>query len=97
MADPKQNSIKLVQALDSAAAPELADSLRALCGSALEIDASQVRSVGAQSLQVLLSAAVFWREEGVPLSIVSPSVDFEEALRLLGLSLEQFTAGGASA
>lgn len=91
------HAVTLEPALDAAAAPDLADRLRALRGRALELDASQVKSVGAQSVQVLLSAAVSWKAEGKDFRVISPSADFEEALRLLGLTVDTLTAGGASA
>lgn len=81
-------TVDLPPHLDLTAATPLAEQLLALRGEAVVIDASAVERVGAQCLQVLLSAVVTWKADMNPLEITKPSEGFEEGLRLLGLSLE---------
>jgi chemotaxis protein CheX len=85
--------LALPATLSSAAAPELLERLLALRGSPLELQAGEVRKLGGQCAQVLMSAALTWRTDGCALRIVEPSDEFGEALRLLGLSLDSVTAG----
>ena len=90
--DPPPKQMTLPDALGSAAARPLAEQLIALRGAPLTVCAGSVRKMGAQCVQVLLSAAVTWRADGFSLGIENPSPEFEEALRLLGLSVETVTA-----
>ena len=54
----------LPDCLDASAAAAVKDMLLARRGNALVVDASQVRRVGAQSLQVLIAAARTWQADG---------------------------------
>jgi chemotaxis protein CheX len=85
--------LQLPDSLGSAAAEALLASLLAARGQPLSLDASRVRRVGAQCAQVLLSAAATWRADGAALRIEDPSSEFQEALRLLGLTVGAVSAG----
>lgn len=76
--------IILPEVLDLRAARPLSDQLKALSGAYVEIDASQVRRLGGQCLQVLLSAQSTWEANGGSLRFVDPSPEFLEALTLMG-------------
>ena len=78
--------------LDIRAAAPLAAELSGARGADLALDASQVERVGAQCLQVLLSAAATWCADGRELTIAQPSAAFAEAIRVAGLDLSRFTA-----
>jgi chemotaxis protein CheX len=97
-ADPSAVArIDLPASLDAAAAPALLETLLARRGAALEIDAEPVNRLGAQCLQILLSAAATWRADGVRLAVSAPSAEFSRALQLLGLSLDNLAAGEGAA
>jgi chemotaxis protein CheX len=93
MADNTMKRLSLAESLGPAEATELADKLRTLRGAALEIEAHSVRRLGGLCVQVLLSAAATWRQDGLPLRLVEASPEFEESLRLLGLSADALSAG----
>ena len=85
--DPSTYKVTLAPILDLRAAVPLADALKAHRGHDVEIDASEVARVGAQCVQVLLSALKTWREEARRLEIVASSDVFEEGVKLLGVEL----------
>jgi chemotaxis protein CheX len=76
--------LALAPNLDLAAARPLRDALIARRGAALEIDASDVRRLGAPCLQVLVAARQDWDDAGVTLRFTARSPEFDEALRLMG-------------
>jgi chemotaxis protein CheX len=77
-------ALKLGETLDILAVASLKSDLIALRGRDLTIDASDVRRVGGQCLQVLLSATATWAADGHALTLSSPSSDFVEGVTLLG-------------
>ncbi len=85
-ADPTPQRVTLPAVLDLRAAAPLAAELKALQGADVEIDGSEVRRLGGQCLQVLLSAHASWEAMGGSLRFVNLSPEFEEALSLLGAS-----------
>jgi len=92
MAAAKSNSptaLQLRSVLDLNAAGPLAGELLALRGRDLEVDASAVERLGAQCLQVLLSARGTWDADGAAFAIVSASDEFTATLALLGAPLDQ--------
>lgn len=90
--------VRLGQVLDLNAAGPLASELLALRGRNLEVDASAVERVGAQCLQVLLSARATWDADGAAFALVSPSDEFASTLALLGAPIDQhFNSGELSA
>jgi chemotaxis protein CheX len=78
------SALKLSETLDLCAASSLTEALRAARGQDLELDASDVRRVGGQCLQVLLSATAAWAADGKALSVSNPSSEFIEGVTLLG-------------
>lgn len=76
--------VLLPETLDMRAAAPLAAELLERRGQDLEVDASNVRRLGGQCLQVLLAAHACWKAEALGFQIVSPSSDFSEGLALLG-------------
>jgi chemotaxis protein CheX len=78
------SSYVLPEILDLRAAGPLASELTHRRGAAIALDASKVRRLGGQCLQVLLSAHVSWSKDRAPFSIVNSSKDFTDSLVLLG-------------
>ena len=78
--------LALNEMLDMTAAGDLARKLLTLRGLPVAIDASGVRHIGAQCGQVLLSAARTWDADAQAFSLLNPSAEFAEGLRLLGLT-----------
>jgi chemotaxis protein CheX len=76
--------LRLPRILDMAAAGPLSLELIALRGSAVMLDGSDVESLGGLCLQVMLSAALRWEEDGIPFRIVRASAALQEACRMLG-------------
>jgi chemotaxis protein CheX len=81
--------VRLAQVLDLNAAQPLANELVALCGRDVEVDASGVERLGAQCLQILLSARATWESDGATFALVTPSSEFNATVALLGASFEQ--------
>lgn len=84
--------VTLPTELDIKAASPLANQLLALRGRDVLLNASQIERVGAQCLQVLLSAASTWRSDGSSLTISEPSPAFTDAIEIAGLELSNFTS-----
>ena len=78
--------ISLPAVLDLNAASPLRASLLEHRGEPLCIDASQVSRLGGLCLQVLLSAARTWADDGRNFEITPRSAAFDEALTLFGAS-----------
>lgn len=74
----------LPETLDLPAAVPLATDLLARRGADISIDASVAQRMGAQCLQVLLSARATWAEDGHAFRITGASAEFAEASALLG-------------
>lgn len=79
-------SVQLGEVLDLNAAAPLAAELLAGRGADLEVDASRTRRLGAQAVQVLLSARRTWHEDGARLAVVNASAAFRDGLKLLGIA-----------
>ena len=79
-------ALMLPEVLDLRAAAPLAAELMARRGLDTELNASCVRKLGGQCLQVLLSAHACWQAEGVRFRVVAPSSDFIDGVALLGAS-----------
>ena len=73
------------------------DWLRRLAGerrvSPLTLDASATRRIGAQGLQVLLSAARSWRVDGLPLALINLGDEALGQMRAMGIDPDQEFAG----
>jgi chemotaxis protein CheX len=81
--------VRLGPNLDLNAAAPLAGEFMRLRGKDLQVDASGVERMGAQCLQVLLSARATWETDQAAFSVVSPSADFAAVLALLGAPIDQ--------
>ncbi|MCR5877629.1 STAS domain-containing protein [Phenylobacterium sp. J367] len=77
-------SLELAPVLDLKAATPLAQALLALRGRDVTVNAAAVERLGAQCLQVLLSARNTWTEDGAQFAVTEPSETFVETLALLG-------------
>jgi chemotaxis protein CheX len=79
-------TLALVDTLDVNAAGPLTHALLEMRGQSITLDASQVRRIGGQCLQVLLSAQATWAVDGQAFEITTPSSDFTDGLAQLGAS-----------
>ncbi len=77
--------LRLPVSLDLPAARPLAAALLERRGKPITIDASAVGQIGAQCVQVLLSAKRTWQVDGVSLSIVNCAARMIEDLKLIGI------------
>ena len=75
--------------LDPGAAQPLLESLLALRGSPLVINATEVDHATTLCMQVLLASAAAWKADGFAFRIADASAQFVEAAGLLGLSHQQ--------
>jgi len=78
--------ITLGDSLDMTAAGPLHKTLLAQRGRPVTLDASQVRRIGGQCLQVLLSAQATWAADAADFQIADPSPEFADGLALMGAS-----------
>lgn len=77
-------SLALADTLDVNAAGPLTHALLEMRGHAIALDASSVRRIGGQCLQVLISAQNTWAADGQAFEILDPSSDFLDGIALLG-------------
>lgn len=75
--------------LDLLAAPPLHQALLARRGADLQLDATAVRHLGMLCLQVLLSAAIEWRQSRQRLTFWGRSAAFDEALATFAVPLSE--------
>jgi chemotaxis protein CheX len=90
------HSVTLGDALDMTAAGPLTKELLAVRGKPVSLDASGVRRLGGQCLQVLLSAQTTWAADGQAFEIVEPSPEFSDGLALMGATQLCPTEGATS-
>lgn len=90
MAKAAGATITLPTELDIKAAAPLAATLVAARGGDVTLDVSHVERVGAQCLQVLLSAAATWSADSAELTLAAPSPAFLDAASIAGLDLSRF-------
>ena len=81
---PGPASLILGESLDLTGAAPLKAQLLAARGTPLSLDASRVRRLGAQCLQVLLAARASWSGDGLEWRVTDPSPEFADAARLMG-------------
>jgi chemotaxis protein CheX len=88
MASGMTGSVRLVLEpnLDIKAASPLARQLLAVRGQDVTIDASEVKKLGAQCLQVLLSAFTTWHADIAHIDVENESDAFVQGLAILGIS-----------
>lgn len=72
--------------LQAAAIGQCLDDLKRLRGQPLTLDAKGVQFIGAQGIQLLISAAKSWRADGQDFKLVNLRVELRETPRLLGVS-----------
>lgn len=87
-----QATMDLPPMLDITAAAQLAGDIIGHRGKDLAVSAAQVQRVGAQCLQVLLSAAATWSQDGMEFEVTDASPEFTEALETAGLGMEHLSA-----
>jgi chemotaxis protein CheX len=92
MSTKTQTSLKLAEVLDITEAGPLASEIMKHRGSDMRIDASSVRKLGGQCLQVLLCAATTSIQDGNHLEITDPSEDFLQSIEAYGLNLSHFSS-----
>ncbi len=76
----------LPECCDTNAARAIMSEFISARGASVEVDASGVSRAGAQSLQVIVSAARTWEADGCEFKIVRPSDEFINSITLLGLN-----------
>ncbi|KTQ98739.1 hypothetical protein NS226_00320 [Aureimonas ureilytica] len=75
--------------LDITAASGLHGTLLAHRGAPLALDASAVKRLGGQCLQLLISAGRTWGADGVPIRLSDSSEAFQRDLAFMGLSCDE--------
>lgn len=91
------NAILLPVRLDISTVEALSDTLSTQMTQDLTLDASEVLHLGANGLQLLLSAARSARANGICLAVTPRSSAFDEALADMAVPLSALESGGASA
>jgi chemotaxis protein CheX len=81
-----QRQVELPENLDMSATVKLVELISAERGAALVVNASAVGRIGAQCLQILLSAKKTWASEDVSFRVVEPSRALLECLAVVGIS-----------
>ena len=72
--------------LGAGTASDLYETLSRRRGKAVVIDAGAVKNLGAQALQVLISAKRQWDRDGHRFEIIQASAEFQDALMHFGMS-----------
>lgn len=88
-------TVALPAVLDITAAGPLASEFLRVRGKDVSVDASKVERVGAQCIQVLLSAVATWTLDGMEFDLAHPSSAFVEGLEIAGLEPANFAARNA--
>jgi anti-anti-sigma regulatory factor len=94
LAEHNPECLMLPDCLDSSAASAIKEMLLARRGTAIVVDASEVRRVGAQSLQVLVAAARTWQADQQSYRMTSASAELLETIALIGLPHEDLLLEG---
>ena len=81
--------LTLSSVLDFSFSGDLYSELRDHVGSAVVLDGSCVRHLGAPCVQVLVSAARFWRAQGVGFSVDRRSEAFVLGLERMGIGADE--------
>ncbi|MCB1380155.1 MAG: STAS domain-containing protein [Alphaproteobacteria bacterium] len=76
--------VSLGATMDAASLRELRDSLQSTRGLPIEIDASAVTRPSTLGLQLLMSAALTWRGDGLAFHLCDPSPPLVAAAQVLG-------------
>ena len=83
--------VELPDTLDLRAAGQLCEHIMKCRRSHLRIDASEVRALGAQCLQVLLAARTTWAQDQFDITYEGCTQRFIDDLKLLGLEPSDLT------
>jgi len=78
--------IRLESSLDLKSAGPLLTSLRDVRGQDVALEASEVRRVGGQCLQVLIAARAAWTSDGRVIEFRDPTPAFIDGVALMGAS-----------
>ena len=88
-----QETIRLPETLDLAAARPLADAFLTRRGSPVVVDALGIQRPGAACLQVLLAAATTWERDGVSFAFANCGPLLIQHLSFLGMDTALFRKG----
>ena len=88
--------LKLAESLDMAATVKLAGQLSGKRGAPLVVNASQVAKIGAQCLQILISARKTWASDDHSFRIVQPSQALLDSLAIVGISQSDLNIDGVA-
>ena len=88
--------LTLPDALPGELAANVADVILNARNGSLSINAGKVDRIDTPCIQVLLSAARLWRDDGETLTISGKSGTFEENVLILGLTTAELEAGDAN-
>ena len=83
--------MQLAEILDRAAAAPLLAELKARRGQELAIDASAVRRIGGQCLQVLMSAAATWSKDAIAFAVAPASKEFVAGVEQFGVDSKKLS------
>lgn len=86
--------IKLPETFDLEAMESLHSELLEKRGSKLALDASGVSSIGAQGIQLLISAAQTWRADEKPFAVHGAGEEFVSAVSILGVDADVLCLDG---
>lgn len=78
--------IKLPEKANAAAAAPFYDTLRGSLGSPVTVDASEVKTLGAQILQVILTARAKWDADGHGFVVANPTEEFLSTAQMMGFT-----------
>jgi len=84
MSTASPRTLALATSLDMTAASSLAQDFIGARGQALILDASAVRRLGGQCVQLLLAARMAWSMDGIDFEVADASPEFTDALALMG-------------
>ena len=88
--------LSLPESLPGETATHVADLFLSARSNPVAVDASAVERIDTPCIQVLLSAARLWREDGIALSLSGQSGVFEANLNTLGLTTAELEVGDAN-
>jgi len=88
--------LKLPESLPGETATFMADLLLSARSNPLAVDASAVARIDTPCLQVLLSAARLWQEDGATMTLSAQSEVFTDNLTTLGLTTAEMEVGDAN-
>ncbi|MVA98414.1 STAS domain-containing protein [Nitratireductor sp. CAU 1489] len=93
MKPSQSESVTLSPVLDITAATPLVAELVKMRGKDVTVHAAAVEKIGAQCIQVLLSAAATWSHDGMEFEVAEPSEAFSESLQTMGLEVADMSVG----